>query len=246
VLGASAQRPARILESSVLLSSSGAPAQRTHADTDLAEVGGPFLKVQFGSAAILEVMGPIEVAPGTHRPARRRARFRTPAGAGEGGSEHLAGGDADGNTKKSKRLGKHVRAARDGVLGDGEVDAEEAPLLPVALPMGALLIYDSSVLHRGGANRSQKNRSVFYITLARPTGGLLTRSWDGGDGGARGSVQAGAGGAEAAEDALRACCPLGLPYTIQPEEAGCVLLDRDGLRLRQGCAGGGLHEDHSY
>lgn len=245
VMGVSAQQPARILESGVLLSRPGAPAQRTHADTDQAEVGGPFLKVQFGSAAIHEVMGPIEVAPGTHWSIRRGSRhgLRVPASTREREGGHVVDGGGDENMKGSRSQARHVKAARDDVLE--EADAEEVPLLPVALPAGALLVYDSSILHRGGANRSRKNRFVFYITLARPTGGLLTGGWDDGDGGVRVSTQARASWAATAEDGLDACCPLGLPYTIQPEEAGCMLLDGDGLRLRQGCTRGVLDDVHS-
>jgi len=139
-----------------------------------------------------------------------------------------------------------------------------------------VLIYDSSVWHRGGANRSKKKRHVFYVTLAAISRGGSSPS---GVSNARGSsspkgpsiprdssnprVPSATSGVSNPRDpsspsgvsnprdpntasarrmpveeaipeggGMDGCCPLGLPYTIQPEDAGCMLLGGAGLRRR--------------
>ena len=43
--------------------------------------------------------------------------------------------------------------------------SEDAIPVPVELPKGSVFIYDSTVHHRGGANKSRKSRLVYYVTL---------------------------------------------------------------------------------
>ena len=39
-----------------------------------------------------------------------------------------------------------------------------------AVPKGSLVIWSSEVVHRGGANKSEKDRPVFYFSLLGSTG----------------------------------------------------------------------------
>ena len=43
--------------------------------------------------------------------------------------------------------------------------AEAAKPLPVPMALGAVLVYDTRLWHRGGANRSRRKRPVFYLGL---------------------------------------------------------------------------------
>ena len=44
--------------------------------------------------------------------------------------------------------------------------ARSAPALPLPLPLGAALLYDTRLWHRGGANRGRKKaRPVWYVTV---------------------------------------------------------------------------------
>ena len=177
-----------------------------------------FFKVQFGATSIDTRMGPIEVIPGTHHVGGRWA-----ADAQEG---YMDGRVFD-DEEAEERWGTHG--------SETAAHVSHQPL-PIPIPEGALLVYNSAIRHRGGANRSKKKRAVFYITLARPTCDVATDA-------ASGEVTS-AGSESSTSHPFRgnACCPLGLPYTIQPEDAGCALLYEDGLRERTGCTTGKL--DH--
>ena len=121
--------PLRLVESGLLVSSPGAPAQPLHADTD----GGVrprealAFKVQLAASRVTAAMGPIEL--------------RTGSGRGE---------------------------AVDG--GGGEAVDAQSRALPVPLPAGSILLYDTRLWHRGGANRSKRRRPVFYVTVLGPRG----------------------------------------------------------------------------
>ena len=43
--------------------------------------------------------------------------------------------------------------------------AHAATALPLPLPVGAVNIYDARLWHRGGKNRSQQPRMLFYVTV---------------------------------------------------------------------------------
>ena len=77
--------------------------------------------------------------------------------------------------------------------------SDAAKPLPLPLPVGSVLVYDTRTWHRGGANRSRRPRPVFYVTVINEAGGRLP--------------------------------PAGLPYTIEPTEAGCFELGSLGVVL---------------
>jgi ectoine hydroxylase-related dioxygenase (phytanoyl-CoA dioxygenase family) len=37
--------------------------------------------------------------------------------------------------------------------------------LPMPVPPGAVLVYDTRIWHRGGANKAKRKRPVYYITV---------------------------------------------------------------------------------
>jgi hypothetical protein len=142
----------RLVESGVLISTPGAPAQPLHTDTDAAHqwLEASAIKIQIAVRRVTKAMGPIEILPGTS-----------------------AAPVATGNSP-----------------------------LPLPLPRGAVLLYDTRLWHRGGANvartkgRSKQDRPIFYLTVL------------------------GTGGDP----------PAGLPYTISPNEAACFYFTANGLQ----------------
>lgn len=79
-------------------------------------------------------------------------------------------------------------------------DVHAASPLPLPLPRGAVLLYDTALWHRGGANRAKgktpKERPIYYITVLSEHGDP----------------------------------PAGLPFTIEPHEAACFGLAAEGPR----------------
>jgi ectoine hydroxylase-related dioxygenase (phytanoyl-CoA dioxygenase family) len=49
-------------------------------------------------------------------------------------------------------------------------DIPEAEPLPVPLPEGAALVYDTRLHHRGGANRARRKRAIFYVAVLAADG----------------------------------------------------------------------------
>lgn len=62
------------------------------------------------------------------------------------------------------------QALNDVGLGASPTSAQDAPLIPVApMPPGAAFVYDTRMWHRGGANRSDRDRPVYYLALMMPS-----------------------------------------------------------------------------
>lgn len=110
--------------------------------------------------------------------------------------------------------------------------AHAATALPLPLPVGAVNIYDARLWHRGGKNRSQQPRMLFYVTVVGdgpPPAGL--------------PYTEGPGPAGLWCRLHRACAlprtnfrgsrPLARcihSYTIEPSEVGCFVLNADGVK----------------
>jgi len=64
-------------------------------------------------------------------------------------------------------VGSHVDADAHSALREGAPSREA---IPAPLPVGAAVLFDARIAHRGGANRSTRHRAFLSLTFANPRG----------------------------------------------------------------------------
>ena len=130
-----------------VLARPGSPAQAWHADSlhrDGAARPAQLLNVLVALDDVTLDMGPTEVVPGSHQLTNHHVEVEK------------------ANPRFDDRIVYQDDAWGPGVVGLGEGDAFRA-----ALPRGAAVLFDDRILHRGGANRSDEDRWVGYLSYLR-------------------------------------------------------------------------------
>lgn len=136
-----------LYELSCLMSDPGSQRQVVHPDTPYStQFDDPVLYTCFVALQDITIdMGPTTWLPGTHTLEMHEA-FQDET------TPH-----APGVTTESRK--DHLLRTRPSVLG--------------VLPKGSCGVYDSRLLHCGGANRSDTSRALFYFSFKNPTMGTV-------------------------------------------------------------------------
>ena len=167
-LEALAGSDAELWELSALISSPGAAPQVVHRDIDLEDLGTrakadgyrPVLLTAFVALQpVTRDMGPTRFLPGTHDLASEAGATNLPEHA-TALLKELAATGTSGNFGGEEE-------DEDGDGGDGSLPLDSHVGL---LDTGEVALYDSRLLHCGGANRSEKERVLFYVTFRAEDG----------------------------------------------------------------------------
>ena len=73
-----------------------------------------------------------------------------------------------GTVNVTNSMGPLEVMPRSHLWSNAPPDVAAWPTLQLPVPPGGVLIYDTRVWHRGGANRGKRKRPVFYLTLLGP------------------------------------------------------------------------------